>query len=63
MTWDGTQLNGRTELIFIRNDSLTAKKYRDEIIVYHVQTFAENFDNGFIFMKHKHIQRFYILSL
>lgn len=51
MVWGGIQFNGRTELVLVRNGSLTAIRYRDEIIVPHVQPFAENFGNGFIFMQ------------
>lgn len=50
MVWGGISFNGRTELVIVRNGSLTAVRYRDEIIVPHVQPFAENFGPGFIFM-------------
>lgn len=50
MVWSGIQFNARTELVLIRNVLLIVSRNRDEIIVHHVQPFAENFSNGFIFL-------------
>jgi hypothetical protein len=50
MVWGGISFNGRTQLVIVRNGSTTAARYRDDIIVPHVQPYAENFGPNFIFM-------------
>jgi hypothetical protein len=39
-----------TQLVIVRNGSMTAARYRDDIIVPHVQPYAENFGPKFNFM-------------
>jgi hypothetical protein len=50
MVWGGISFNGRTQLVIVRNGSMTAARYRDDIIVPHVPPYAENFGPNFIFM-------------
>lgn len=48
MVWGGISLNGRTELVVIREGSMTARRYIDEVIEPHVVPFAENVGPEFI---------------
>jgi hypothetical protein len=50
MVWGGISFNGRAQLVIVRNGPMTAARYRDDIIVPHVQPYAENFGPKFIFM-------------
>jgi hypothetical protein len=40
MVWGGISFNGRTQLVIVRNGSMTAARYRDDIIVPHVLPYA-----------------------
>jgi hypothetical protein len=48
MIWGGINLNGRTELVVIREGSMTARRYTDEVVDPHVLPFAENMGPEFI---------------
>jgi hypothetical protein len=66
MVWGGISFNGRTQLVIVRNGSMTAARYRDDIIVPHVQPYAENVDPNSIFMNdntRQHIAHIVIIAL
>jgi hypothetical protein len=66
MVWGGISFNGRTQLVIVRNGSMTAARYRDDIIVPHVQPYAENVGPNFIFMNdntRQHITHIVIIAL
>jgi hypothetical protein len=50
MVWGGISFNGRTQLVIVRNGSMTAARYREDIIVPHVLPYAENFGPNFLFL-------------
>jgi hypothetical protein len=50
IVWGGISFNGYTQLVIVRNGSMTGAGYRDDIIVLHVQPYVEHFDPNFIFM-------------
>jgi hypothetical protein len=65
MVWGGISFNGRTQLVVVRNGSMTAARYRDDIIVPHVQPYAENVGPNFIFMNdntRQHIAHIVIIA-
>ena len=51
MVWGGISINGRTDLIVIAGGSLTARRYRDEILTPVVTQYAGAIGNAFIFMQ------------
>ena len=50
MVWGGISWDGRTDLIVLDRGTLTAQRYRDEILNTHVRLYAGAIGNGFIFM-------------
>ena len=50
MVWAGISIGGRTELHIIRNGSLTALRYRDEILQPLVRLYAGAIGDSFLFM-------------
>ena len=41
MVWGGISLRGRTELHVINNGTLTAQRYRDEILAVHMRPYLQ----------------------
>lgn len=50
MVWGGITVNDRTDLVIIRNGSLTARRYIDEVLDVQVRHRAEAGGDNFIFM-------------
>jgi hypothetical protein len=48
MVWSEIIFNGRTELVVIREGSMTARRYIDEVLEPHVVPFAQNMGPEFI---------------
>jgi hypothetical protein len=48
MVWSEIIFNGRTELVVIREGSMTARRYIDEVLKPHVVPFAQNMGPEFI---------------
>ena len=57
--WGGLILNGRTELVVLRGQTVNAERYRDMCILPIIVPFAENFGENFIFIddNRHHIER------
>ncbi|GFS63312.1 transposable element Tcb2 transposase [Trichonephila clavipes] len=49
MVWGGISIGGRTDLHFIRNGTLTGRRYADEILRPHVILYAEDIGDSFLF--------------
>ncbi|GFX68742.1 transposable element Tcb2 transposase [Trichonephila clavipes] len=49
MVWGGISIGGRTNLHIIRNDTLTGRRYADEIIRPHVIPYAGGIEDSFVF--------------
>ncbi|XP_071044216.1 uncharacterized protein [Parasteatoda tepidariorum] len=48
MVWGGISIGGRTDLHIIRNGTLTARRYADEILRPHVIPYAAAIDDSFV---------------
>ncbi|GFX06087.1 transposable element Tcb2 transposase [Trichonephila clavipes] len=49
MVWGGISIGGRTDLHIIRNDTLTGRRYADEILRPHVTPYAGAIGDSFVF--------------
>ncbi|GFX98110.1 transposable element Tcb2 transposase [Trichonephila clavipes] len=49
MVWGGVSIGGRTDLHIIRNDTLTGRRYADEILRPHVIPYAGAIGDSFVF--------------
>jgi DDE superfamily endonuclease len=50
MVWDGITMDSKTDLIIVRNGSLTAQRYMNEILDTQVRPFAQDVGQEFLFM-------------
>ncbi|MBS0032906.1 MAG: transposase [Candidatus Baumannia cicadellinicola] len=51
LVWDGITIDGRTDLVIIRNGTLTAQRYVDEVLDVHIRPRAEQAGQIFLFMQ------------
>jgi hypothetical protein len=50
MVWGGINWTGRTELVVVAGGSMTGQRYRDDIVIPHIEEYAHNFGAGFVLM-------------
>ncbi|KAG8284281.1 hypothetical protein J6590_108265 [Homalodisca vitripennis] len=51
LVWGGITMDGRTDLVIIRNGTLTAQRYVDEVLDVHIRPRAEQAGQNFLFMQ------------